>query len=101
LGFQFHAVLVVHSVDRAWTAASDTDRWIPLLWAIDEFKQSQARDAGRGDWTKALVRKSDLPPAERAGRGFASAHEIYEAFAMYSARDFRSIGHKAIYVANG
>src|SRR5690606_19500917 len=31
----------------------------------------------------------------------ASANELFELFAHYGARDFRDIGHKAIFVANG
>jgi hypothetical protein len=30
----------------------------------------------------------------------AGAHEVFEVFCRYGARDFREIGHKAIYVAN-
>src|SRR2546423_3432015 len=30
----------------------------------------------------------------------AGAHEIFELFCRYGARDFRELGHKAIYVAN-
>ena len=36
-------------------------------------------------------------PGSRARRG---PREIFEIFARYGARDFRDIGHKAIYVAN-
>src|SRR2546428_13776572 len=30
----------------------------------------------------------------------AGAHELFEIFCRYGARDFRDIGHKAIYVSN-
>jgi hypothetical protein len=45
----------------------------------------------------------DEEGADRAIAGLvrsAGAAEVFELFARYGARDFRSIGHKAIYVAN-
>jgi hypothetical protein len=68
------------------------------------------------------VKESDVPPSHRARAAFieamdnwdvaaadsavaglartAGAHEVFELFCRYGARDFRDIGHKAIYVAN-
>src|SRR5215467_10989046 len=53
VGFQFHAVLVVNSAHLAALAAQDRDRWLPLFWALDNFKASQARNAQQGDWRMA------------------------------------------------
>src|SRR5687768_5506461 len=39
VGFKFHAVLVVNSAHLASVAAPDADRWLPILWAVDQFKQ--------------------------------------------------------------
>src|SRR5687767_14474921 len=44
VGFKFHAVLVVNSAHLASQASPDTDRWLPIFWAIDAFKSSQAQD---------------------------------------------------------
>ena len=44
VGFKFHAVLVVNSAHLAALASPDTDRWLPIFWAIDAFKSSQAQD---------------------------------------------------------
>ncbi len=122
VGFKFHAVLVINSAHLASLAAHDRDRWLPLFWAIDNFKRSQAANAQQGDWRMAPVEESRLPDAAHAGQRFreamdnwdteaadvaiaawartAGANEIYEAFWRYGARDFRDIGHKAIFVAN-
>jgi hypothetical protein len=122
VGFKFHAVLVVNSAHIASLASPDSDRWLPLFWAIDQFKSSQAADVKEGDWTMAPVDESSVPTARRAKQAFtdamdnwdeaaadaavvglarsASADELFEVFARYGARDFRDIGHKAIYVAN-
>jgi hypothetical protein len=122
VGHKFHAVLVVNSAHLASLASPDTDRWLPIFWALDYFKDSQADDVSEGNWTMAPVDESAVPPARRAHSAFiramdhwdeaaadaavaalarsAGANEVYETFFRYGARDFRSIGHKAIYVAN-
>jgi hypothetical protein len=122
VGFKFHAVLVVNSAHLASLASPDEDRWLPIFWALDYFKDSQARDVREGDWTMAPVNEAAVPSAEKAQEAFvqamdswdepaadaavaglartAGANQLFELFARYGARDFRSIGHKAIYVAN-
>lgn len=122
VGFKFHAVLVVNSAHLASLASKDEDRWLPIFWAIDNFKGSQARDVKEGDWTMGAVDESKVPSAKTAQTRFieamdqwdaakadsavaglsrsAGANQVFELFARYGARDFRSIGHKAIFVAN-
>lgn len=122
VGFKFHAVLVVNSAHQASLAAQDRDRWLPLFWACDNFKRSQQRNRAEGDWRMAPLDEARLPAAAHAGQRFreamdnwdteaadaaiaawsrtAGANEIYEAFWRYGARDFRDIGHKAIFAAN-
>lgn len=122
VGFKFHAVLVVHSAHLASVNSPDADRWLPLFWALDYFKASQARDVAAGDWTMPPVEEHSVPPAERARHEFtkamdrwdaakadaaiaglarsASSADLFDLFCRYGARDFRDIGHKIIYVAN-
>lgn len=122
VGFKFHAVLVVNSAHLASLASPDSDRWLPIFWAIDQFKSSQAADVREGNWTMAPVDEKAVPAPDKARQAFieamdnwdeaavdvaavalarsASAHDTFELFARYGMRDFREIGHKAIYVAN-
>ncbi|PYI89854.1 MAG: hypothetical protein DME26_00070, partial [Verrucomicrobia bacterium] len=122
VGFKFHAVLVVNSAHMASMNSPDADRWLPIFWALDQFKSSQARDVQEGDWTMAAVDESAVPPAHKARQAFVQAmdnwddsaadaavagvarnfgaQECFELFCRVGARDFRDIGHKAIYVAN-
>jgi hypothetical protein len=122
VGFKFHAVLVVNSAHLASLAAPDNERWLPLFWALDNFKKSQAQNAREGNWFMKPVDEGKLPPGHQAKKRFmaamddwdeaatdlaiaslvrnASAGEVIELFWRYGARDFRDIGHKAIYVAN-
>jgi hypothetical protein len=122
VGFKFHAVLVVNSAHLASLSSPDQDRWLPIFWALDYFKSSQARDVEEGNWTMAAVDESAVPAVDKAEASFrsamdnwdepaadasvaglartAGANQMFEIFARYGARDFRSIGHKAIFVAN-
>ena len=122
VGFKFHAVLVVNSAHLASLASPDSDRWLPIFWALDHFKDSQARDDREGHWTMGPVDESAVPPARKAREAFVDAMErwdegaadaavvalartsgeaeVFELFHRLGARDFRSIGHKAIYVSN-
>lgn len=122
VGFKFHAVLVVNSAHVASLSSQDRDRWLPIFWALDYFKSAQARDVQQGNWTMGPVRESGVPSAEQAPGAFASAmeqwdveradtavaglvrsrgaHRVFDLFARFAARDFRSIGHKVIFLSN-
>jgi len=123
VGFKFHAVLVVNSAHLASLASPDAERWLPIFWALDYFKDSQAVTQKESGWRMRPVNEARLPTSVRAARRqFTSAldnwdeeqadaaiavlarncgsNELYEIFCKCGARDFRSIGHKAIYVAN-
>jgi hypothetical protein len=123
VGFQFHAVLAVNAAHLASLAAADQDRWLPLFWAIDNFKSSQATNAKQNaGWTMSALDEAKVPSADMARKRFteamdnwdvdgadvaaaalartAGANEVFELFTRYGCRDFRDIGHKAIYVAN-
>ena len=122
IGFKFHAVLVVNSAHLASLASPDTDRWLPIFWALDQFKSSQAANVREGNWTLSAVDQKSVPPAHRAKAALvealenwdeaaadaaivgllrtAGAHEIFELLCRFGVRDFRELGHKQIYIAN-
>ena len=122
VGFKFHAVLVVNSAHLASISCADEDRWLPIFWAIDNFKNSQQRDISEGNWTLSAVDEASVPaPHLAADRLRASldvwdveaadvaitslvrnsgAQRVFDELAKYAARDFRSIGHKVIYLSN-
>lgn len=122
VGYKFHAVLVVNSAHLASLGSPDSDRWLPIFWALDYFKSSQAEDDRERGWTMAPIDESAVPPPRKARKAFLDAmerwdepaadaavasmarsagmNETYELLFRLGARDFRSIGHKAIFVAN-
>jgi hypothetical protein len=122
VGFKFHAVLVVNSAHLASLAGPDKERWLPIFWAIDTFKNSQAQNQKEGGWRMKPAGELKLPRGESARAAFiramdswdieladaaiavlartATINQLFDLFAYYGCRDFRDIGHKAIYVAN-
>ena len=122
VGFKFHAVLVVNSAHLASLSSPDADRWLPIFWALNEFKGAQGQTKRESGWRMGAVEESNVPPAGKARKAFVGAmdawdedaadaaaaavartcgmNEAFELFAPYGARDFRDIGHKAIFVAN-
>jgi hypothetical protein len=124
VGFKFHAVLVVNSAHLASLSAPDSDRWLPIFWSLDYFKDAQAKNrTERAGWRMPPVDESKVPPARKARQAFiaameswdveaadvavaglartAGADEIFDLFARFAPRDFRSIGHKIIFLSNG
>ncbi|MEX0717702.1 MAG: hypothetical protein WD066_14000 [Planctomycetaceae bacterium] len=122
VGHKFHSVLVVNSAHLASLSSPDSDRWLPIFWAIDYTKRTQAEEERTSGWKLGPVDEKNVPPAHKAkaalidaldrwdeaaadvaAAGFvraAGAAEVFEVLYRYGMRDFRSIGHKAIYVAN-
>ncbi len=123
VGHKFHTVLVVNSAHLASISSPEEHRWLPIFWALDYYKSAEARDVReRGDWTMSGVDESAVPTPSSAPQAFteamdnwdesaadvaivglsrsAGAARVYEQLFRYGMRDYRSIGHKAIYVAN-
>src|SRR6266498_2938910 len=122
-GFAMHCVFVVHSAHLIGMEAPPDARLLPLFYVLDDFKASQERDAkaAAGDYTMgpiqgaipspakaaaeliAALEQWDQERAERAAASLArsdSGPEVFNMLWRYGARDYRNIGHKAIYVAN-
>src|SRR5437764_950230 len=70
VGFKFHSVLVVNSAHLASLSSPDSDRWLPIFWALDYFKNAQAQDVREGDWTMSAVDDSKLPSPSKAREAF-------------------------------
>lgn len=121
-GFKFHCVFVIHACHQASLDASLGDRLLPLFFALDAFKASQEKDVQQGDFQlqpvagripspetavsefHTAMQEWDEDRADRAIvgmiRGGLSSHLIIDHLWQYGARDYRNIGHKAIFVAN-
>ena len=78
VGFKFHAVLVVNSAHLASLSSPDSDRWLPIFWALDYFKSAQAQDEREGDWTMAPVDESKVPPSHKAKAAFIEAMDNWD-----------------------
>jgi hypothetical protein len=120
-GFKLHCVFVIHAVHLMSLDAPVGEHLLPLFYALDYLKQCQADDAIRGDYVMrpltgrlpdgavahmefaAAMEAWDLDRAERAVVALArqrGAPAVFEELWPYAARDWRGIGHKAIYTVN-
>jgi hypothetical protein len=120
-GFKLHCVFVIQAAHAMSLDAPLGERLLPLCYALDYFKQCQADDAIRGDFVMRPV-AGRLPAPERAAEELAAGMEAwdidrteravvalarrqgpraaFEDLWHYGARDWRGIGHRAIYTAN-
>ena len=116
-GSRFHCVYVINSAHLLALDSPAQERLLPLFWALDDFKGAQAsrprpmaplnaRTPSGADAIAALhtaVHEWDQDGAEIALAGMArtcGAAESFEELWRLGARDFRPIGHKAIFVTN-
>jgi hypothetical protein len=117
-GFALHCVFVMHAAHQLSLEGPSGMRHLPIYFALDQFKASQARDSaytmteltGRLPWPERAMAELqrgfdgwEFDRAERAAAVLArstGAHEVFELLWKYGVRDYRNIGHKAIYVAN-
>ena len=78
VGFKFHAVLVVNSAHLASLASPDRERWLPLFWALDNFKSSQAANKKESGWVMPPVDAAKLPSSTQAKKRFIEAMENWD-----------------------
>ena len=122
VGFKYHSVMVLRSIHLTTQHLSSSDKWLPIAWATDYFKDTQAQERATDGWrlpTKAAApvgsaqaaRQAlivaldnwDRDAADAAIVNYAQAarpDEIFSLLFPYGARDLRAIGHKAITVSN-
>ena len=124
VGFKYHAVMVLHAIHHTTRGMPSAERWLPMLWAVDYFKEEQADELHSSGWTMAAAppKPTRTPSPNQARRALADAldnwdleaadaavvnyasvaepREVFELLWQYGARDFRGIGHKAITVQN-
>ena len=118
-GGPLHAVFVMHSAHQMSLDSAPGEQFLPMFWALDNFKAVQDRGdrlekmqtfSGRKIAPEKAIKEFELAmeswDPDRAEAAMISmlsnlgSHEIIERMWKYGARDYRAIGHKAIYVAN-
>jgi hypothetical protein len=122
VGYKYHSVMVLRSIHSTTQHLSSADKWFPIVWATDYFKDAQAQERATGGWRLptrlaapvgnpqaarlALVTALDNWDREAADAAIvryaqaARPDEIFSLLFPYGARDLREIGHKAITVSN-
>jgi hypothetical protein len=114
--------MVLRSIHLATEQLPAADRWLPVVWAADYFKDTQAQERAASGWglpprptaplgDREAARRALLTALDNWNRDAADAaivryaqaahvDEIFSVLFAYGARDLRAIGHKAITVSN-
>src|ERR1700722_5318912 len=115
-GNNFHAVLAVHAAHQASLASPSSERWLPIFWALDDFKAAQTVNVDKDKgWRMEPVKEDKLPPRRKARAGFleaadqwndeagelamiqlarsCGAGELFDLVASRGARNFLGLGH--------
>lgn len=122
VGFKYHAVMMLRAIHSATAPLPPADRWLPVIWAADYFKESQSEEQAPGGWRQPArptprngdvraVRAELISALDHWDRDaadaaiakyaqLASVDEIFTVLFAYGLRDLRAIGHKAISVSN-
>ena len=117
VGFRYHAVMMLRSVELSVAGMPDARRWLPLLWTADYFKTASAQQDYFRSWSLPPMGESipnapalaaalvawDRDAADRAAHGMVvrgQAGSALQTLMLHAARDFRAIGHKTIAAAN-
>ena len=85
VGFKFHAVMVINSAHLLGQTSAVSERLLPLFWALDNFKNSQAADVKEGDWALGKVDESRVPAPHRARTDYLQAMEAWDSEAADAA----------------
>ena len=117
VGFKYHAVMMLRSVEQSVAAMSGDRAWLPLLWTADYFKAAAAQQERIRPWSlpSREARSVDVVElgdsltswdGERTDRATAAlvaagrTPVVLQTLMLHAARDFRAIGHKTIAAAN-
>ena len=117
VGFRYHAVMMLRSVELSVAGVPDERRWLPLLWTADYFKAASSQQDSFRSWSLPAIAGSipnspalaaalaawDRDAADRAAHGMVvggQAGSALQTLMLHAARDFRAIGHKTIAAAN-
>ena len=120
VGFKYHAVMMLRSVELSVAGMPDERRWLPLLWTANYFKAASAYEDRVRPWSLPVIRESsvkrgdasslvaalvawDRDAADRAAHDMVAggqARSALQTLMLHAARDFRTIGHKTIAAAN-
>jgi hypothetical protein len=122
VGFKYHTVMMLRAIDASSEHQPPADRWLPIIWAADYFKECQAEEHSSSGWRQPATPTLPAGDAEAVRRSLtgaldrwdreaadaaiarycriASVEEIFAVLFAYGLRDLRAIGHKAIAVSN-
>ena len=74
VGFKYHSVMMLRSIDLTTRQLAATEKWLPIVWAVDYFKDTQAQEQATSGWHMPAT-----PQAAAAAGTSASANATGDA----------------------
>ena len=68
VGYKYHSVMVLRSIDASTEHLSSPERWLPIIWAADYFKSAQAEERASSAWRQPQ-RHASAVDGDAAARG--------------------------------
>src|SRR5215472_3451175 len=50
VGFKYHSVMMMRSIHLTTQHLAATEKWLPVIWAVDYFKDTQAQEQAASGW---------------------------------------------------
>src|SRR5437667_3199555 len=67
VGYKYHSVMMLRSIHLTTQHLSSSDKWLPIAWAADYFKDTQAQERDTDGW-RLPTRAAALAGTPRAAR---------------------------------
>ena len=78
VGFKYHSVMLLRSVDSTQRHLPSAEMWLPLIWAVDYFKDTQAQEQASSGWRMSPRAASPQVSPEAARRSLTAALDKWD-----------------------
>src|ERR1700751_1785150 len=78
VGFKYHSVMMLRSIHSTTQHLPSADRWLPIVWAADCFKDAQAQERVSSGWRMPTKLVSPNPDQQAARRSLIGALDNWD-----------------------
>jgi hypothetical protein len=68
VGYKYHSVMMLRSIHLTTQHLQSSDKWLPIAWATNYFKETQAQERDTDGWRQNLQRLHQIPRNWKQGR---------------------------------
>jgi hypothetical protein len=78
VGFKYHSVMMLRSVHSTKQHLPPAERWLPIIWAVDYFKDAQAQERASTGWHMSMRAADSGANPEAARRRLTAALDKWD-----------------------